>query len=68
MWFYVVYLNHGTLSASSRSCSFCSSVNSRLPISSAIFSLRVFSSRHHVDMKKVRQNATLRGLAMAWAI
>lgn len=59
---YVVYLNHGTLSASSRSSNFCSSVNSCAPLFCAIFSLRPFSIRHHVDMKKVRQKATLQVL------
>jgi hypothetical protein len=55
----VVYLNHGTLSANSLSNAFCSSVNSLAPISSATFSLLLFSLAHHVDMNSVNPNAML---------
>lgn len=57
--FQVVYLNHGTLSANSLSNNFCSSVNSCIPTSTAILSRLEFSSRHHVDMKRVRKKAML---------
>lgn len=55
----VVYLNHGTLSAFSRSISFCSSVNSCAPSSGEMASRRAFSFLHHVDMKRVRKKAML---------
>jgi hypothetical protein len=55
----VVYLNQGTLSASSLSNAFCSSVNSCVLTSSAILSLLAFSNRHHVDIKNVRKKAIL---------
>lgn len=55
----VEYRNHGTSSASSRSSSFCSSVNSSTPRSAAILSRRAFSRLHQMVMKSVRQKAML---------
>ena len=56
---YTVYLNQGTLSASSRSNIFCSSVNSSTPVSCDNVSRRAFSLRHHVVMNNVKKKAML---------